>query len=95
MTISEKVKLALRISHNLLDEEIADVIASAGQELVRAGVDSDLIQDPTELVESAIVTYVKAYYVTGSEADRYMESFKYQCDNLRKSTFSTEGDDNV
>ena len=86
MTISNKVKLALRISHDLLDDEINDVITSAEQELVRAGVDGALVLTPTELVESAIVTYAKAYYATGTEADRYAESFKYQCDNLRKSS---------
>ena len=85
MTISDKVKLALRISHDLLDDEINDVITSAEQELVRAGVDGALVLTPTELVESAIVTYAKAYYATGAEADRYTESFKYLCDNLRKS----------
>ena len=37
-TIFDKVKLALRISHNLLDGEIAEVIASARQEMIRAGV---------------------------------------------------------
>lgn len=86
MTISDKVKLALRISHNLLDDEIDDVVTSAKQELARAGVDDSLVLEPTELVVSAIVTYAKAYYATGTEADRYTESFKYQCDNLRKSS---------
>ena len=39
MTIFDKVKLALRISHNLLDAEITDVINSARQEMIRAGVE--------------------------------------------------------
>lgn len=37
-TIFDKVKLALRISHNLLDGEITEVITSARQEMIRAGV---------------------------------------------------------
>lgn len=38
MALLDDVKLALRISHNLLDNEIADVITSARQEMIRAGV---------------------------------------------------------
>ena len=85
-TISDKVKLALRISHNLLDAEITDVIASARLELKRAGVNSDYADGDTEDVESAIRTYALAYYSSDvKDSDRYDESFKYQCDCLRKS----------
>ena len=85
-TISDKVKLALRISHNLLDAEISDVIASARLELKRAGVKSDYAEGDTEDVETAIRTYALAYYSSDvKDSDRYNESFKYQCDCLRKS----------
>lgn len=91
-TIVDKVKLALRISHNLLDGEIADVIASARQELVRAGVSEDIANGDMELVETAIKTYALEYYASDTkEAERYSNSFKYQLDCLRKSTL-TEGD---
>ena len=86
MAIENKVKLALRISHNLLDEEISDVIESARSELVRAGVDSDYAYSGAEIVETAIKTYALAYYASDNkDAERYQESFKYQCDCLRKS----------
>lgn len=90
-TLVDDVKLALRISHNLLDDEIADVIASARQEMVRAGVNSAVANgeaedSPTELVEKAIKTYAMEYYTRDTkEAERYSNSFKFQCDNLRKS----------
>lgn len=85
-TIADKVKLALRISHNLLDAEISDVIASARAELKRAGVDSDKADGDDEIIETAIKTYALAYYASDvKDADRYQESFKYQCDCLRKS----------
>lgn len=91
MTILEKVKLALRISHNLLDAEITDVIASARQELIRAGVDKSVAESNIELVETAIKTYALEYYASDEkEANRYGESFKYQCDCLRKSTIAVE-----
>lgn len=86
MTILEKVKLALRISHNLLDNEIADVIASARQELKRAGVSETKAGGSDEIVETAIKTYALAYYSSDvKDSERYNESFKYQCDCLRKS----------
>lgn len=92
-TIFDKVKLALRISHNLLDGEIADVITSARDELIRAGVSSDIANSDEELIHTAIKTYALAYYSSDvKEADRYNQSFYYQCDCLRKSTF-TENED--
>lgn len=92
-TINEKVKLALRISHSLLDEEIADVITSARSELERAGVDSVTAQGDEEIVETAIKTYALSYYASDvKDAERYQESFKYQCDCLRKS-FPKESED--
>lgn len=85
-TITDKVKLALRISHTSLDAEITDVIASARLELIRAGVLEDYANGSTEDVETAIRTYALAYYASDvKDADRYKESFLYQCDCLRKS----------
>lgn len=90
-TIVDKVKLALRISHNLLDGEITDVIASARQELIRAGVGSEIANSDREIVQTAIKTYALQYYASDvKEADRYGESFRYQCDCLRKSVFTEE-----
>lgn len=84
-TILEKVKLALRISHNALDDEIEDVITSARQEMVRAGMKSDTAESDMKLVETAIKTYALAYYAPVKEAEMYAESFRYQLDQLRKS----------
>ena len=85
-TIQEKVKLALRISHNLLDAEISDVITSARSELKRAGVDSDKADGDDEIIETAIKCYALAYYASDvKDSERYTESFKFQCDCLRKS----------
>ena len=85
-TIADKVKLALRISHDALNAEIADVIASARKELIRAGVRENYANGDTEDVETAIRTYALSYYASDvKDADRYDVSFKYQCDCLRKS----------
>ena len=94
LTIEGKVKLALRISHTLLDAEIADVIKSARAEMVRAGVDPVRAEGSNEIIETAIKTYALAYYASEEkDAKRYQESFMYQCDCLRKHY--TAGDENV
>lgn len=86
MTIFEKVKLALRITHDLLNAEITDVIASARQEMIRAGVNEAVANGSSELVETAIKTYALAYFCGNlTDAEKYTESFKYQLDNIRKS----------
>lgn len=91
MALLDDVKLALRISHDLLDNEISDVITSARQEMVRAGVDPEVVSGkaenyPAELIETAIKTYAMEYYTRDvKEADRYSISFQYQLDNLRKT----------
>ena len=88
MALLDDVKLYLRISHTLLDSEIAVVIASARLEMIRAGVDKTVANattGETGLVDQAIKTYVKAYYSEPKDAEKYSESFKYQLDNLRKT----------
>ena len=93
MTIFEKVKLALRISHDLLDGEITDVINSAREEMVRAGVSAAVASSDSDLVDTAIKTYALSYFCGNlTDAEKYMESFMYQLDNLRKSS---GGDVNV
>lgn len=90
-TISDRVKLALRISHNLLDAEITQVITSARQELERAGVSHEVAYSDLELVETAIITYAKEYYAGEvRDAERYKMSFQYQCDCIRKSSITVE-----
>jgi len=94
MTILEKIKLALRISHSLLDAEITDVIASARQEMLRAGVDEAVANSDYELVETAIKTYALQYYASDvKDAERYGESFRYQLDCIRKSGITISEDD--
>ena len=96
-TINDKVKLALRISHNLLDGEITDVIASGRQEMERAGVSAEIANSSLEIVETALKTYALAlsYYSEPTTAEKYMESFKYQLDNIRKSTLEVPSNDDV
>lgn len=89
MSLVDDVKLYLRISHDLLDNEIEQVVASARQEMVRAGVAASVANGEDEgsvqIVEMAIKTYAKMYYADTKDGEKYAESFKYQLDNIRKS----------
>jgi len=82
-----KVKLALRITTNLLDDEIKDNIAEARAELIRSGVPASSVDLGGELVDRAIKTFVCANMCNDSEtAEKYRQSFEYQQDCLRKSS---------
>lgn len=86
----ERVKLALRISHNLLDNEIQSTIAAAISELKRLGVaDSVLPSEGNEgdaLVQQAIVTYCLMKLSSNEKLlQGYADSFALQVDNIRKS----------
>ena len=97
MSMRDKVKLALRITHAKLDSEIDENIDAAQEELERAGVPRDVATDPEKypLVARAIKTYCQSMAALDqNQADKYMNSFRYQADNLRKSSLygGTEDD---
>lgn len=82
-----KVKLALRISHTLLDNDIEDTIATAKEEMVRAGIDREVAESDNSLIEMAIKTYCQYIYANDvKKAEGYLQSWSYQLDNIRKSS---------
>lgn len=87
MSINEKVKVALRITHNYLDSDIADTIQVAKKDMVRAGIKESMVESADELIESMIKTYCLYVYAPDEKlADGYFKSYQYQLDNARKST---------
>ena len=91
----DKVKLSLRISHNLLDSDIESTIDTARAELIRSGVSAEKADSYDVLVENAIKTYCLFVYSNDDKrAQGFFESWQYQLDNLRKSSgYNTEGSD--
>lgn len=82
----EKVKLALRISHNLLDSDIEDTIKTARAELIRSGCSKEYADSGHSLIVSAIKTYCLYVYTNDEKrAQGFFESWQYQIDNIRKS----------
>lgn len=84
--MEDRVKLALRISHSLLDTEITNTIAAAKAEMRRAGVDNNVIDEDDEVFAQAILAYC-LYVLAGDQKmkDGYFESWQYQLDNIRKT----------
>jgi hypothetical protein len=81
-----RVKVALRISHNLLDSDISETIDTARAELIRSGVSQTLANSDNILVQSAIKTYCLFVYTNDEKrAQGFFESWQYQLDNIRKS----------
>lgn len=94
MTISEKVKLNLRIADDNtdFDSEIADLINAAEADLGIAGVTN--IEDTNPLIIRAICTFAKANFGETDEYDRYKKSYDEQKAQLGMATgYTNWGDD--
>lgn len=77
-----KVKMALRITTNVFDDELNDLIAAALLDLGIAGV----IPNNDALVTRAVITYCKLYF--GEPSDRDFERLKSSYDE-QKAQLST------
>lgn len=88
----EEVKLTLRISHNLLDSDIQSTIDVARAEMIRSGVSKELANSDNVLIKSAIKTYCLFVHSNDDKKTQgFFDSWQYQLDNLRKSSFDAEG----
>ena len=80
----ERVKLALRITTNAFDQEIADLIDAALKDLGIAGVTNDDITDP--LIIRAVVTYCKCNFGQPDDYDRLKASYDEQKAQMSMAT---------
>ncbi|WP_238899364.1 head-tail connector protein [Clostridium sp. YIM B02500] len=72
----DKVKLALRIDDNSLDEEIQDAIDAAKADLKLSGILESKIDDTDPLITRAIKIFCKSEFSTDdSESARYRDSY--------------------
>ena len=94
MALIDKTKMALRITTSYYDEEIADLIESAKQDLGVAGVELPSTLD--ELCQRAIITYVKMSFGLPEDYDRLKRSYDEQKAQLMTATGYTDwGDSDV
>ncbi|MBN1079273.1 head-tail connector protein [Clostridium botulinum] len=79
----EKIKLALRIDSDSLDDDVQDTINAAKADLKLSGVLESKISDADSLIIRAIKVYCKAEYSTDDkEAIRYKEAYEMLKDHL-------------
>ena len=92
----DKVKLALRISGNALNEEVSDLINAAIADLRLVGISvpevrsSDTTGDP--ILDRAIILYAKSEDNFGGEGDQYRKAYDYLKCALSLSGHHTESE---
>ena len=87
MAILDDVKLALRITHTKLDDDLSAKIEAAKNELVALGVEPSVVESENDpLVLEAIKTYMQYKYTRDDkEMENYYNSWVVQVDKLRKT----------
>ena len=80
----EKVKLALRITTDVFDTELSDLIAAALLDMGIAGVTNDDTQDA--LIIRAVITYCKMHFGQPDDYDRLKSSYDEQKAQLSMAT---------
>jgi hypothetical protein len=93
-----KVKLALRVSDDVFDEEIQDLINAALLDLGLSGIDDARLapQGITELVELAVIQYAKATWgMDNPDSEKYWKVY-YQLErDLTLSGYYSGGSDDA
>ena len=86
MSMLTTVKTAKRIKHSQLDDEIKRHIQTAKAELIRMGVDEDVVKDDGSLITEAVVTFCLARLEQDLKLKQeYQEAFRIQADQIRRS----------
>ena len=91
-----RVKLALRISTDVYDAELLDLIISAAQDIAHAGAVIEVTPVETEgvvtdyavgdpMTRTAIVTYCRMHFGSPSDYDRLKASYDEQKGQMRES----------
>lgn len=77
-TLIEKVKLSARISGDAFDDDVKDIIESAREELVQAGVSRVKAEsDDDPLIIRAVTIFAKANFgIDSPNAYRFQSSFE-------------------
>lgn len=79
-----QVKRALRITTDVFDDEIGDMIDAAIADMGIAGVTNDNIGDP--LVRQAVITYCKCHFGQPDDYDRMKASYDEQKAQMSMAT---------
>ena len=93
-TVAEEVKLALRVTGDDFDPEVAMLVESAAEDMKRVGISEQYVEDAGPLVRLAMCTYAKARFgFDNPEADRFDASYRQLViDMLHSSANADLGD---
>lgn len=70
----QKVKLALRITNTIFDDEISDIIEACKLDMQLSGIEVD---DQDTLIQRAIILYSKAQFgLENKDSDKYQKSYE-------------------
>ena len=83
----DKVKMALRITTDVYDDELVDLIEAAKIDLGIAGVE---IEGTDAIVSRAIITYCKTAFGLPEDYDKLKRSYDEQKAQLSNATGYTE-----
>jgi len=86
MALLEDVKMALRISHNALDDDIQNNIDSALEDMARVGIANCIEGATTKLQDKCIELYIKGIYDYEGKGDRWNENYEKLRNQLSLST---------
>ena len=86
-TILQKCKTALRVTTTAYDDEISEYIGAAALDLGIAGVEYAI---PDEIVNTAIITYVRMHFGTPSDFDKLRSSYNEQKAQLMNASGYTD-----
>lgn len=82
----DKIKLAMRISHNMLDDDIQQNIDACLGELARVGVDTSDAENNTLIIKACEI-YCKYTYDFDGKGEDFFKHFE----KLRNSLSRSEG----
>lgn len=90
----EKIKLSLRINHNMLDTDITDKIESCMLDLRRVGISETKANANSEdaLIRNAAEFYCKWQYDFNSKGDQFKQNYESLRDALSLCADYTEGE---
>lgn len=93
MALLDDLKVAMRITTDVFDGELHDLIAAAKSDLKLSGVDPTKAEDDTDpLIKRAITTYVKANFGWDNpDHERLLKAYDLLKMHLALSQEYTEG----
>lgn len=90
MALLDEMRMRLRITHNMTDDEVDGEILAAMADMRRCGVKDYLLdaEDPHPLVKHAVALYCKAYYgYDNSEREQFVKAYERTlCDLLNSKS---------